>query len=110
MLAGCAGQTAVVKPQQPGVVVSEKAKTIATPAAEKELLSKIASMKSGDTRFVGDMKVMAGDIYIAASGTRCRQVTISPSTGMKNDALRLACENGTSWFFPENVFVTYSKN
>ena len=65
------------------------------------ILSKLASLKPGEILNVGSMTIKAGEIYTAASSSLCRSVSVGGSR-------RVACNDGQTWFFSEDVFLAGS--
>lgn len=105
-LSGCTAHAGLGKPAAPYTVAGKH--LAEQPAADQDILAKLASMQPGDTQAVGEVSIEAGQSYIAASGARCMPVTISRFDRPESARQRLACANGQSWFFSHNVFVTRS--
>ncbi|RLJ20557.1 hypothetical protein DJ030_06460 [bacterium endosymbiont of Escarpia laminata] len=75
---------------------------------ESAILSEITTLNPGERGAVGSVMFVAGELYTAASGRRCRPVTITgnPSPGVTRG--RVACNDGHNWFFSGDVFLTGS--
>lgn len=74
-------------------------------ASQSALLLELGSLKAGEKRNHGDMTIEAGAIYVAASGSRCRTVTMTVSDKATSMSKRLACVDGQDWFFSKDVFL-----
>ncbi len=74
---------------------------LATTPAEELALERAATLAPGEPADLGGDTVVAGPIYPAASGRRCREMTIA-------DRHRLACEDPEAdvWVFVPDVFTT----
>jgi hypothetical protein len=64
----------------------------------------IADMRAGDTKTIDGRTVTAGLIYDAASGRPCKTITLIDATNQAAGQTRLACKNGTRWFFVVDIF------
>ncbi|RDH85884.1 MAG: hypothetical protein DIZ78_09885 [endosymbiont of Escarpia spicata] len=75
---------------------------------EAAILTEIPTMNPGESGAAGSVIFVAGELYAAASGRRCRPVTITmnPSSGITRG--RVACNDGHNWFFSGDVFLTGS--
>ncbi len=73
---------------------------MATSAAEEEALLRAAALPAGEPTQLDGAVVVAGPIYMAASGRHCRELIIGSSQ-------RLACEavQADGWVFVPNVFT-----
>jgi len=76
-----------------------------TSAAEHEILKQLETMPVGRPVTVGNLVVVAQAPYFAASGRTCRHLHVTPRGG-GSASRRLACKDGSSWFFAPDVFVT----
>ncbi len=105
LLTGCVATMSSTPAQQRAA--SESAASSSTHSTnnpvEAAILSQISSMKTGEEGTVGDVTFIAGEAYTAASGRRCRPVTITDGRIRRG---QLVCENGRGWFFSKRVFVT----
>ncbi|MAQ13345.1 MAG: hypothetical protein CMN30_00895 [Sandaracinus sp.] len=74
---------------------------LATTPAEEATLERAASLPVDQPVVLGDATVVAGPIYAAASGRRCRAVRIASA------AERLVCEDTQTdtWVFVPNVLT-----
>jgi hypothetical protein len=70
---------------------------------ERALLGQLGGLPSGTPRRIGEVAVVAEPAYAAASGRTCRVVRVSTSREPKPRS-RLACNNGSGWFFVPDVF------
>ncbi|RRS33628.1 MAG: hypothetical protein OI74_04160 [Gammaproteobacteria bacterium (ex Lamellibrachia satsuma)] len=71
---------------------------------ELAILSEIPTMNPGARGAVGSVMFVAGDLYTAASGMRCRPVKITGNPSPGTTRGRVACNNGHYWFFSGDVF------
>lgn len=75
---------------------------------ERALLGQVATLPTGAPRQLGGVLVRAERPYPAASGRTCRVLTIT-SDSLRPPSSRLACSDGSRWFFVPNVFGTDSE-
>ena len=64
---------------------------------ERETLARLSDLPAGDSVTIAGEQVTAGEPYHAASGRRCREVSLG-------GAARLACEQEQGWVFVPDVF------
>ena len=69
---------------------------------EARILAAIPNMKPGAIAALGELTYVTGRTYTAASGRKCRPVTLT--RGM-SERTRIACANGQQWFFSPEVFA-----
>jgi hypothetical protein len=72
--------------------------------AERAVLLKIATLPNDTPQQVGNITVVAGPPYDAASGRTCRALRLK-SAGAGGSSDRLACSVGGAWFFVPDVFA-----
>lgn len=70
---------------------------------ERALLSQVSAFPSGALRQLGATSVVAEDPYQAASGRVCRALRLTREKSQQ--IVRLACNDGKSWFFVPDVFA-----
>lgn len=104
LLVSCAGR--------PSVTARDAAEANDTGAAirgqtddERALLAQLPRLPTGKPQRVQGLSVVADEPYEAASGRRCRPLHVQ-AAGAAHGAPRLACSDGTSWFFVPDVFVS----
>lgn len=68
--------------------------------SREDIIAHAAEIKSGEVVKVGNRIMMMGDLYMSASGLKCRQVTILGGGGKQ---MRLACKKGPDWCLTENI-------
>lgn len=72
-------------------------------AAERELLRRLPQLRAGTPQSIGEDSVVAEPAYTAASGRTCRALWLT-SGKAGNTSHRVACSNGSEWFFVPDVF------
>ena len=70
-------------------------------AQERTLLQELPRLPSGPAREFGGLSVVADQPYPTASGRTCRSLRLRAA---KTNVSRLACTDGTAWFFVPDVF------
>lgn len=90
--------------EQPGVDAPGGGVVPAKTSVERRVLELLDTLPSGAAQQVEDSTVQATAPYFAASGRRCRQLTIT-SAGRPPDAPRLACQEGSRWHYVPTVVV-----
>lgn len=71
--------------------------------SEKRLLAELPMMAPSSLQRIGEQAVIVDAPYTAASGRTCR--TVHVTQGVRRESTRLACSDGTRWFFVPEVFV-----
>ena len=94
-------------PNDPAVLdANDRGSTVApTSDAERQLLAQLGKLPAGKKTQIGALTVVAHKPYYAASGRTCRSVDVTSAANPKQNGARLACTNGSEWFFVPNVFV-----
>jgi hypothetical protein len=82
-------------------------KLAARSPSERALLDSLPSLPPGVARRVGAVTVTAEAPYAAASGRTCRVLRLDADRKGQGSR-RLACSDGTSWFFVPDVFSAES--
>ena len=95
-LVGAACASTARPPRSPAGPVVEPAD-----AAERQLLARLEGLASGSTVQLEGRTFVAGDVYAAASGRRCRTLELTANGGAQQT--RLACHDGQAWFFAPDV-------
>jgi len=103
--AACGG--AQPPPNDPAVLdANDRGSTVApTSDAERQLLAQLGDLPTGKKQKIGSLTVVAQKPYYAASGRTCRNLDVTNATHPKQTGPRLACTDGSEWFFVPNVFV-----
>jgi hypothetical protein len=73
-------------------------------AAERQVLEALDTLPAGTARRFGNSVVVAEAPYFAASGRRCRGLTITPAGG-RPGARRLACRQDGRWLYVPMVLI-----
>jgi hypothetical protein len=73
--------------------------------AERQILDQVETLPSGQAKTVGGVVVQAEPPYFSASGSVCRWLVLTPKSG-GGDRRRLACKDGTAWFYAPSVLAS----
>ena len=71
---------------------------------DAEILSALRTLRDEEYRVVRNMIITPGATYLAASGARCRNVSIEDDSTTSPVIKRLACNSGENWFFPKDIY------
>ncbi|MDZ4064623.1 MAG: hypothetical protein U1E22_08170 [Coriobacteriia bacterium] len=99
--AGCGGGPGFYAPGHSTRYEGGKVEPAST--SERRLLETVERLGSGKEEKVGELVVVADAPYFAASGRLCRSVRIVRGA---SGATRLACKDGSAWFYAPEVFVS----
>jgi len=80
------------------VPVTEQTSSI----SREDIIANAGEVKAGEIVKVGDRTMMMGNLYMSASGLKCRKVTILGGQGMET---RLACKEGPDWCLTQPVIT-----
>ena len=73
-------------------------------ASEQAILREVPTLPIAVQRQVGGVAIVADAPYASASGRTCRVLHIA-ADAPAHDPDRLACSNGSAWFFVPDVFA-----
>lgn len=73
-------------------------------AAERAILAELPRLPTDSPRQLSGLTVLAHAPYSAASGRTCRILSLRQPTRQAHE--RLACSDGSAWFFVPDVFGT----
>ena len=73
-------------------------------AGERELLARMDDVPANERVTFGGQTFVVDEPYFAASGRRCRSVTVRPTLDADDVQVKLACEEGSGWVFVPDVF------
>jgi len=76
--------------------------------ADRSLLRQLPNLPSGAPQRIGSASVVAEPAYAAASGQTCRALHMTVANSAARH--RLACSDGTTWFFVPDVFGSNSSD
>lgn len=102
LLSHCSARP-TVSPRDSADAADTGAKLPGANADERALLAGLPGLRSGKAQRVRDLSVLADEPYEAASGRQCRALQVQAVGGTHN-ARRLACSDGSGWFFVPDVF------
>lgn len=106
--AGCGGRNQVQPTARDIRDANDLGRTVQPDSpAERAVLAQLDKIPADSPTEVQGIHVVAGERYHAASGRICRGVDLQPSGA--RPAARVACTDGTNWFFVPNVFAVSSK-
>jgi hypothetical protein len=72
---------------------------------DTEILSALRTLRDEEYRVVRNMIITQGATYLAASGVRCRNVSIENDSTTSLVIKRLACNSDENWFFSKDIFL-----
>lgn len=107
MSVACAGERHFSRP--PTAMAAGGGTAEPASPAEAKVLEQLDAVAPGQPKAVGDLTVVADAPYHAASGKKCRQVTMTTKRSPKVSRTRLACNDGGAWQFVPNVFLAPSE-
>jgi hypothetical protein len=102
-LVGCS-QAPSISPRDAADANDTGAKLTATTESDRLLLTELPKLPPQAPRRMGDNTVVAEAPYLAASGRTCRAIHVDGISAQAGSRHRLACSNGSSWFFVPDVF------
>ena len=116
LVTGCAASVSATSPKkvstQQDDITNKKVITqqgdITNPTnnpVELAVLSEIPTLNTDAKGTVGNVTFIAGEAFAAASGLRCRPVTITENSPAGSIRGRMVCKNGQNWFFSKDVFL-----
>ncbi len=100
LLAGCGGPPTDARTPREAQATEEPQRDLGQTDQERAILAQVGELPAGKSLVIDSTRVKAGTIYTAASGHRCRSVSIKNAERTRK---RLACHEDDSWFFVPNV-------
>jgi len=98
-----------VQPEQPPAAQDQADSTVAG-GKDAELIALIAGMQTGESYAIDGMTVESGQAFTAASGRLCKYITLRSMDGTGKARSRLACQDGTNWFFATDIFSSEARS
>jgi hypothetical protein len=92
-----------VKPDQPPTTPNQTNGTV-TAGKDAGLITLVAGMQAGEQINFDGKTVESGQYFSAASGRLCKYITLRNMDAPENTHSRLACQDGTNWFFATDIF------
>jgi hypothetical protein len=92
-----------VKPDQPPTTPNQTNGTV-TAGKDAGLITLVAGMQAGEQINFDGKTVESGQYFSAASGRLCKYITLRNMDVPDNTRSRLACQDGTNWFFATDIF------
>ena len=102
-----------VQPEQPPAVPDQADGTDAGNTAagkDAELIALVAGMQAGESYVIDGMMVESGWTFAAASGRLCKYITLRNLDDQDISSSRLACLDGTNWFFATDIFSSEARS
>lgn len=106
LVTGCAatvGTTSLPIGMEQGKLIPNSSNSV-----ELAILSEVPVMSAGEDGVVNNIRFTVGETYTAASGRRCKPVTITGLLTANSTSGRVVCESDPNWFFSKDVFLTSS--
>ena len=107
LASGCALNP--VQPEQSPAAQNQHDSTVAA-GKDAELLALVAGMQAGESYVFDGMMVESGWTFAAASGRLCKYITLRNPDDQNISSSRLACQDGTSWFFATDIFSSEARS
>jgi hypothetical protein len=96
-----------IQPDQPPTTPSQTDSSITgekTAGKDAGLITLVAGMQAGEHIDFHGKTVESGQAFSAASGRLCKYITLRNMDAPDNTYSRLACQDGSNWFFATDIF------